>query len=85
MLAGLTILLTNFNGTYDANFFESLVPVKDSFANKPAIANRRCVFNVVNDRLLRRTQTQLWITLLKVPTIDVANFGLVIVVLTVVA
>ena len=84
VLAGLTILLTNFDRIDNADFSEGFIPVKDSFANETTIANGSRVLDVENDWLLWRAQTQFWIALLQVPAIDITNIGLVIFILAVV-
>ena len=85
MLAGSAILLADFDRIDNSNFFKRFIPVKNSFANESAIANGSRVFDVVNDWLFGRTQAQLWIAFLKVPTVDVTYLGFVVVVLSVVA
>ena len=84
VLAGLTILLADFDRIGDADFSERFIPVQDAFANETAIANWSRVLDVENDWLFRRAQAKLWIALLEVPAIDITNVRLVIFVLTVV-
>ena len=76
--AGGGVLVVNLNGIGQADFIVGLVPHQDALANPAAVAHRRGVLDVENDRVLHRADLELGIGLLEVPSVDVADFLLLV-------
>ena len=76
--AGGGVLVVNLNGIGQADFIVGLVPHQDALANPAAVAHRRGVLDVENDRVLHRADLELGVGLLEVPAVDVAGLLLLV-------
>ena len=74
------VLIVDFDRIGDANLFKRCIPGHDPVAHPTAITHRSCVFDVEYNRILGRAQLQLWIGLLQMPAIHIANMRFAVIV-----
>ena len=72
------VLVVNLDGVGQADFLVRLVPHQDALAHPAAVAHRRSVLDIKDDRVFNRADLELGIGLLEMPAVDVADFLLVI-------
>ena len=72
------VLVVDLDGVGQADLLVGLVPHQDALANPAAVAHRRGVLDVENDRVLDRADLELGVGLLEMPAVDVADLLLLV-------